>query len=173
MCVHLFLATDSFLGPHASVRTEVHQPFIIQACRTWTSIFLSHNILVPWLCVVSLRAINRITVSGIVLFNGPIKVSIVLLPLQFYNEVHWKGCWPQLENWFTKKRTWTCFKWQEICLQGNLKYVFYIWMFDCFYWFHVDNGTKSFETLLCECNWVQSSRSRHSNQFESHQKKIV
>ena len=83
VCVFLFLATASFPGPHASVRTQVHWPFIIQACRTWTSIFLSHNILVPWLCVVSLRAINRITVSGIVLFNGPIKVSIVLIPLQF------------------------------------------------------------------------------------------
>ena len=118
VCVFLFLATGSFLGTHASVRTQVHWPFIIQACRTWTPIFLSHNILVPWLYVVSLRAINRITVSGIVLFNGPIKLSIVLLPLQFYNEVHWKGCWPQLEHWFTKKRTWTCFKWQEICSKG-------------------------------------------------------
>ena len=37
----------------------------------------------------------------------------------------------------------------------------------------MDNGTKSFETLLCECNGVQSSRSRHSNQFESHQKKLL
>ena len=36
----------------------------------------------------------------------------------------------------------------------------------------MDNGTKSFETLLCECNGVQSSWSLHSNQFESHKKKL-
>ena len=57
--------------------------------------------------------------------------------------------------------------------KGNLNYTFHIWMLNCFYWFHVDNRTKTFETLLCECNRVQSSRSRHSNQFESHQKNCL